>query len=77
MSITVRYFASLRDQLGRDGESLAPEGIQTVMDVWNKAHGDEKPPPRVLLAVNLNYARWEDSVADGDEVGFFPPVTGG
>ena len=32
---------------------------------------------RLLAAVNLEHARLESPVRDGDEVGFFPPVTGG
>jgi molybdopterin synthase sulfur carrier subunit len=34
-------------------------------------------PPNTLAAVNMEYAELTQSVRDGDEVAFFPPVTGG
>lgn len=75
--IHVRYFASLKDRLGRDGDTLPDAGIETVTDVWNKANVGESLPDRVLYAVNMDYAKADTPVKDGDEVAFFPPVTGG
>lgn len=76
MSIKVRYFAGLRDQLGREQEDLDAYGIATVIDVWKRV-ADEDLPPNTLVAINQEYAKPGDAVADGDEVAFFPPVTGG
>jgi len=77
MSIRVRYFASLREKMGRVEENLAAEGLETVSDVW-KAVSEGRPlPEQILCAVNMDYATPESLVADGDEVAFFPPVTGG
>lgn len=77
MSIQVRYFASLREKMGRVEESLSAEGIATVADVW-KCVGQGKPmPEQILCAVNMEFASPETAVVDGDEVAFFPPVTGG
>jgi molybdopterin synthase sulfur carrier subunit len=77
MSIRVRYFASLRERMGRVEETLAPEGLATVSDVW-KAVSEGRPlPEQILCAVNMDYATPTSPVADGDEVAFFPPVTGG
>jgi molybdopterin synthase sulfur carrier subunit len=74
--ITVKYFASLRERLGRGEDRVAGAGIGTVVEVWNAAVR-ETPPPNTLVAVNLEFASWDSAVQDGDEVAFFPPVTGG
>lgn len=76
MSIKVRYFASLRDRVGRDQDDLAADGIKTADDVWSRV-STEALPANTLVAINQEYARPQDAVADGDEVAFFPPVTGG
>lgn len=83
--IQVRYFASLREALGTDAESLPAEpGTRTVAAVreqlrrrggaWAEALAADR---RVLAAVNQEMARPESAVSNGDEVAFFPPVTGG
>lgn len=77
MSIKVRYFASLREKLGRVEETLSPEGIATVADVWKCVSQGEPMPDHLLSAVNLEYSDPATPVKDGDEVAFFPPVTGG
>ncbi len=77
MSIKIRYFASLREKTGRAEESLAPEGICTVAEVWKAVSEDEPMPENVLCAVNMEYAEPATPDRDGDEVAFFPPVTGG
>lgn len=77
MSIKVRYFASLREKMGRVEENLAPEGIHTVAEVWKAVNEGQPLPESVLCAVNLEYAEPGATVRDGDEVAFFPPVTGG
>lgn len=77
MSIRVRYFASLRETMGRSEESLAAEGLVAVADVWKAVNRGLPMPANLLCAVNMEYARPDTPVKDGDEVGFFPPVTGG
>jgi molybdopterin synthase sulfur carrier subunit len=77
MSIKVRYFASLREQMGRVEESLSPEGIATVADLWKAVAQGQPLPEHILCAVNMEYADPATPVRDGDEVAFFPPVTGG
>jgi molybdopterin synthase sulfur carrier subunit len=75
-SITVRYFASLREQIGRSEDRLEPTGIRTVADVWRRISA-ENLPANTLIAINQEYGVWESPVNAGDEVAFFPPVTGG
>lgn len=76
MSIKVRYFAGLRDQLGREQEDLDAGGIATAADVWKQV-AQADLPANTLVAINQEYAKPSDAVTDGDEVAFFPPVTGG
>jgi sulfur-carrier protein len=77
MSITVRYFASLREQLGRGEDWLEAGETDTAAGVWARAVPERAMPDRVLIAVNQEYADGDHPVHDGDEVAFFPPVTGG
>lgn len=76
MTIQVRYFASVRERLGRDGDVLDSVHAGTVSEVWNRATAVPMPP-RLLVAVNQEHASFDQRVRDGDEVAFFPPVTGG
>jgi molybdopterin synthase sulfur carrier subunit len=77
MSIRVRYFASLREKMGRIEDSLVAENIATVADVWRVVSGGQPLHDQVLCAVNMEYAEPHTTVKEGDEVAFFPPVTGG
>lgn len=49
----------------------------TVEEIWQQITGNTERPERVLVAVNQEYADFAHVVEDGDEVAFFPPVTGG
>ncbi len=75
MTITVKFFASLREQLGKEEVELAAAG--TVLDAWRLATLQQEMPANTLCAINMDYASPEQTVSDGDEVAFFPPVTGG
>lgn len=85
MKIRLLYFAGLREQLGTAGEELElPPGVGTVAALrahlrqrgpaWQAALADGK---LLRTAVNQNMASAETKLAPGDEVAFFPPVTGG
>ncbi len=75
MTITVKFFASLREQLGKDEVQLA--AASTVLEAWQLATQQTAMPANTLCAINMDYASPEQTVSDGDEVAFFPPVTGG
>jgi molybdopterin synthase sulfur carrier subunit len=83
--IRVLYFARLREQLGTDREELVSGGeALTVADIATRLRARGSPWQDVLdarqgvkAAVNREMARPETLVQDGDEVAFFPPVTGG
>ncbi|GGC03632.1 molybdopterin synthase sulfur carrier subunit [Marinobacterium zhoushanense] len=79
------YFASVREQLGIDSETLAlPSGVDTVEQLiawlaqergepWAATLRDQ----RLLCAVNQEMCTLQTQLTDSDEVAFFPPVTGG
>ncbi len=77
MSITVKFFASLRETIGKPGASLDADNIATAADVWQAATDQREPISNMLVAINMEYAKFDETVKDGDEVAFFPPVTGG
>ena len=77
MTISVRYFASVRENLGKEAEKLDLAGrTPSVAAIWESVGGGQRPE-RLLVAVNQEYVDWDHPVSDGDEVAFSPPVTGG
>ena len=76
MSITVRFFASLRDRVGLESIEIDADDLDSVQDVW-KTLVEQEPDARVLAAVNARHAALDAKIRDGDEIAFFPPVTGG
>lgn len=76
MTVQILYFASLRERLGRGSDTLI-DTPGTVREAWHAATGQDAAPVGLLCAVNQDYADWNAPLRDGDEVAFFPPVTGG
>jgi sulfur-carrier protein len=85
MKITLRFFASVREQLGTSQENVTlPDGVATVGavrtflqqrgGVWSEALGQDRS---LRMAFNHVMCSPETAIADGGEVAFFPPVTGG
>ena len=81
MRVNVKLFARLRELVGTGELTLDVPGATTVADVWAAlvaAHPAAGAYARSMsCAVNLDYARMTTTVADGDEVAFLPPVSGG
>lgn len=63
--------------MGREEDRLDKTAAVTVEDVWAEVSGGQLLPDTVLVAVNLKYVNRNHRIRDGDEVAFFPPVTGG
>jgi molybdopterin synthase sulfur carrier subunit len=76
MTITVKFFASLRERVGASERVIDGGGAASVSEAWSRAT-PLAMPANTLAAVNLEYAAFDQPVRDGDEVAFFPPVTGG
>jgi molybdopterin synthase sulfur carrier subunit len=84
-TLQVRYFARLREAFGSEGESLAlPADVKDVAGLvaWLRQRGEAwerelAPGKPVRVAVNQDMAEPSTLVRGGDEVAFFPPVTGG
>jgi molybdopterin synthase sulfur carrier subunit len=82
--IQVRYFARYREELGVDAETIEATAAETVGallselhargGVWSRIFAQDQ---RVMMAVNQELADAATPVKAGDEVAFFPPVTGG
>ena len=83
--ITLLYFASLRESLGCSREQVSLPGatstVSSLLDalrsrgsLWSDALAPGKP---WRVAVNQRMAELETALKPGDEIAFFPPVTGG
>ncbi|MCK5002020.1 MAG: molybdopterin converting factor subunit 1 [Gammaproteobacteria bacterium] len=76
MNIQVKFFASLREKLGIESTSIDTRTGITIREIWDQVTSEDYPV-NTLCAINMDYAKPDDVVSDGDEVAFFPPVTGG
>lgn len=85
MKLKVLYFASLKERLGKDGEDVElPPGVATVGALrshlgsrggaYAEAFSERK---LVKAALNQDMVQPGATLKAGDEVAFFPPVTGG
>ncbi len=82
MSVKILYFAGLKEALGLPGENIElPAGVATVGGLrdWLVGQGRDKlaTAKNLRCAVNQDMAKLDTTIKDGDEVAFFPPVTGG
>lgn len=77
MSIKVRYFASLKELLGQSDTEIEIHSPCSAQQIWASLNPDLALPTGILVAINMDYAGLDSLVNDGDELAFFPPVTGG
>ena len=75
--IKVKFFARIREEMGRAEDQLDFRPGLRVSDVWSRASGDDEMPEAMLVAVNMEHVKGDPELKEGDEVAFFPPVTGG
>ncbi len=79
MTINIKLFARFREQYRLDETEVTPaagDAPVTAAALWQQVVG-EPLPDSALVAINMEYVAPDAPVADGDEVAFFPPVTGG
>ena len=79
MSVTVQYFAILREQRGLTQEKLTTAALTpaALYDELRARHGFTLPAERVRAAVNDEFVAAAAPLRDGDRVVFIPPVAGG
>jgi molybdopterin converting factor subunit 1 len=81
MSIRVLFFASLADIVGCREARMNAEEFTDVNSVYNRFAGDfpklETYRASAFFALNSEFAHPDAPVHDGDEIAFFPPVSGG
>jgi molybdopterin synthase sulfur carrier subunit len=77
MSVKVLFFASLRETLNLAEATIDANLVPDVQHVWQVSTQNKPLPNNILIALNQQYADLQTAVKAGDEVAFFPPVTGG
>lgn len=75
--IKVLFFASLREQTGQSNLNVEWQDGLTPAQLWQQVTGNSSMPENVLVARNQEYCDRGTLLGEGDEVAFFPPVTGG
>ena len=85
MTVTLRYFAWVREKVGRGEETVElPAAVGTVAELigWLKARGDNyaaafERDTIIRAALDMQHVKPGASIAGAREIAFFPPVTGG
>ncbi len=85
MTVTLRYFAWVRERVGRSEEQVVlPVHVATVADLigWLTTRGPEYEhafarPEVIRAAIDQMHVKPQSSIGDAREIAFFPPVTGG
>ncbi|MFT5234694.1 MAG: molybdopterin synthase sulfur carrier subunit [Shewanella sp.] len=82
--INVLFFAQVRELLGESivlveatADITTAESLRAALASKNDKWGKVLASDKLLVAVNQTISAWDTQVQDGDEVAFFPPVTGG
>ena len=78
-TVTLLYFASLRERAGVASETVATDApdLAGVYDDVQARHGFTWPREHLRVAVDGEFARWQEPLRAGSEVAFIPPVSGG
>jgi molybdopterin synthase sulfur carrier subunit len=85
MTVTLRYFAWVRERAGLAQEQIElPAGLVTVADVigWLQTRGPEyahafAKPEVIRVSLDMRHVKASTPIAGAREIAFFPPVTGG
>jgi len=80
MRVRIRYFGQFKDLTGLEEESLElPEGctVAEARELVKQRHPPLASKEQILVALNGSFGDLGDEVREGDELAFFPPVSGG
>lgn len=81
MKLRVRLFGELRERAGWAERELSTAPVLTPGELWSTIAPEvgEVPllPQRIRVAVNQQFAEPSQTLGDGDEVAFLPPISGG
>ena len=85
MKLKLRYFAWVRERVGKPEETVAvPPGVATVGELmnWLASRGEEyayafENRNVIRAAIDQNHVRADATLKDAAEIAFFPPMTGG
>jgi molybdopterin synthase sulfur carrier subunit len=77
MKIKIKFFASLRTQIGQSEIEIELDNPLSAAEIWTQVSNKAPLPANLLIAINQEYANKDAIVKAGDEIAFFPPVTGG
>lgn len=79
MTVTIRYFARLREEAGTDREVVQTQAA-TVAELWAEAsvrHGFTLASEQIRAAQADEFCPWNAPLKPGGQVVFMPPVAGG
>lgn len=78
-TVTVEYYAQLREQSGlsRETVSTTAETVAALYDELRKRHGFTLPSSLLKVAANAAFVEWSTTISEGDVIVFVPPVAGG
>lgn len=79
MNLRIEYFALLKDQRGISNETLATDAT-TARELYaqlSERHAFSLAPSSLKVAINEDFAEWDQPLNEGDTVVFIPPVAGG
>ncbi|MEM8877599.1 MAG: molybdopterin converting factor subunit 1 [Pseudomonadota bacterium] len=84
-TVTLRYFAWVRERVGTDSETVELPGEVSTPDAlisWLKTRGDEyahafADDAAIRVAIDQVHAGRDQEIAGASEIAFFPPMTGG
>ncbi|MDO5091287.1 MAG: MoaD/ThiS family protein [Cardiobacteriaceae bacterium] len=79
MTLTILYFAQLAEESGMARETFHGDvaDLAALYAALRAQHGFALAQSQLRVARNQSFAAWTDAPADGDEIAFIPPVSGG
>lgn len=77
--VTILYFAALRDAAGISSEAVetSAANLRALYEEVQARHQLPFPARQLRVAVDGDFANWEDTLSEGAEIAFIPPVSGG